>query len=176
MLRVEEFYQVLLWAERIAPESDPSDPRSLLGSLKDLLLETADQIAKELDPRAPSEIRSYRNIEDCRIVEAMLYHLVEQSTDREHEGLPRFWVELGMTNVLNAPVGTPSEFSQWLMAEHRALIDGIACARCSKPVPYDDGIFAENNSEGRPRYMHGDCYEAFFEERQQELKVKLGPL
>src|ERR1035438_3880841 len=101
MLQVEEFYQVLLWAERIAPESDPSDPRSLLGSLRYLLLETADQIAKELDPKAPSDIRSYRNIEDCRIVEAMLYHLVEQSKDREHDGLPRFWAELGRTNVLN---------------------------------------------------------------------------
>ena len=169
MLQVEEFYQVLLWAERIAPECDPSDVHSVKSSLESLLLETADLIAEELDLVFLSEIRSYRNIEDPRIIEAMLYHFVAECPDRDYY---RFWDELGRTKVLNAPVETPSEFCQWLLAEHGTLIDGIACARCLKPIPYDDAcLLGDVHGE---RYLHSACADECEEEGRQQLRAKLG--
>jgi hypothetical protein len=164
VLQIEEFYQVLLWAERIAPECDPSDVSSVRVSLETLLSDAADLVAKELDLALLSEIRSYRNIEDPRIVEAMLHHFVEECPDREY---CRLWEELGIAKVLNAPAETAGEFAEWLMSEHRALIDGIACVRCFNPIPYDYACLL-GDAEGE-RYFHDACADAYMEESRQQL-------
>jgi hypothetical protein len=165
MSDAEDWYMMLDSSAGQMPDDVEPWVRS---SYESILGNAADMIVKELDPKTMQDVRDYEwaagmnAYDDRRLGERMVGYLLEKGHDDEADpnlSLFDYLEEIGAYEALEAPIETPAELVEWLIAKHREKFDGAPCAACGKPLPYDDR-YSVSDHNGR-RHFHPKCGKAY---------------